>query len=87
MKSVCLILFWLFSQCLYSQNIDIVVDKGIYKSFYSYGYKSPLYVVYDLYNGGGDVSRSSMSFKEEYKTATNKDYSKSNNNTHQPLAK
>ena len=77
MKSVLIILFWLFSQCLYSQNIDIVVDKGIYKSYYSYGYKSPLYVVYDLYNGGGDVSRSGMSFKQELKTATNKDYSKS----------
>ena len=77
MKAIHVILFWFISQCLYSQNIDTVVDKSIYKSYYSYGYKSPLYVVYDLYNGGGDVSRSSMSFKQEFKTATNKDYSKS----------
>jgi endonuclease G len=60
-----------------AQNIDTIVDKGIYKSYYSFGYKSPLYVVYDLTNGGGDASRAKMNFKEEYKTPKNKDYAKS----------
>ena len=61
----------------FGQEIDKVVNKQIYTSYYSTQLKVPLYVVYELNNGGGDVSRKGMRFIEESYTATNKDYSKS----------
>lgn len=60
-----------------AQGIDTVIQKPAYTSYYSYSVKSPLYVVYYLYKGGGDCSRKQLSFTKEYKSATNKDYAKS----------
>ena len=45
--------------------------------YFSYSLKAPLYVSYDLYNGGGDYSRKNLRFKEEIGSAKNKDYAKS----------
>lgn len=59
------------------QDIDKIVNKQIYTSYYSTKLKAPLYVEYELYNGGGNVSRKNMRFIEEDKTAKNKDYSRS----------
>jgi len=73
-----LIIFILnFNNDLYSQRIDTVIDKKIYKSFYSYQLKSPYYVIYYLHMGGGDCSRNKLSFKSEYKSASSSDYTKS----------
>ena len=60
-----------------AQRIDTVVQKPAYTSYYSYSVKSPLYVVYYLYKGGGDCSRKQLSFTKEYRSASNKDYAKS----------
>ena len=38
----------------------------IYTSYFSYSLKAPLYVSYDLYNGGGDYSRKNLRFKDVY---------------------
>jgi endonuclease G len=69
------ILFILLSVNLFAQ--DTLIDKGIYKSFYSFVIKAPIYVSYKLYKGGGDCSREGMSFKNEHlknRTAVNSDY-------------
>ena len=60
-----------------AQKVDTIVNKIVYKSYYSYALKSPLYVVYYLYKGGGDCSRQRLSFTKEYKSASSKDYAKS----------
>jgi endonuclease G len=60
-----------------AQRIDTVIQKPAYTSYYSYSVKSPLYVVYYLYKGGGDCSRKQLSFTKEYRSASNKDYAKS----------
>lgn len=61
----------------WAQKIDTIIDKIVYKSYYSYEIKSPLYVIYYLYKGGGECSRKNLSFTKEFKSATNKDYLKS----------
>ena len=60
-----------------AQHIDTIIKKDVYTSYYSYAMKSPLYVMYYLYQGGGDCSRKKLTFKSEYKSAVNKDYIKS----------
>jgi endonuclease G len=74
--ALCLTLLF-FSLQLTSQNIDKVVNKNIYTSYYSIKLKVPLYIEYDLFKGGGSVSRKNMRFIEEETTAKNKDYAKS----------
>ncbi len=73
---VLLLSFILFKQSN-AQKIDTIINKEVYKSYYSYAMKSPLYVMYYLYQGGGDCSRKKLTFKSEYKSAVNKDYVKS----------
>jgi endonuclease G len=68
---------FLLINALFAQTVDVVVDKGIYKSHYSRTLSVPLYVEYELYRGGGSVSRRGMKFEEGYGTAKNKDYRKS----------
>lgn len=41
---------------------DTVIDKGIYKSYYSKTYRLPVAVTYTLHKGGGDASRSNDNF-------------------------
>jgi len=60
-----------------AQRVDTVINKTAYQSYYSFAVKSPLYVVYYLYKGGGDCSRQRLQFTKEYRSATNKDYAKS----------
>jgi endonuclease G, mitochondrial len=56
---------------------DTTINTGIYKSYFSYNLKEPLYVSYKLYKGGGDCSRAGMVFKTDklIQSATAKDYS------------
>lgn len=77
MKKLFPFLFVLFSVVASAQQIDTVIRKHVYTSYYSYAVKSPLYVVYYLYKGGGSCSRQKLSFVKEYRSATNKDYLKS----------
>jgi endonuclease G len=72
-----LFLLLLLFQILNGQKIEKVIDKQIYQSYYSNSLKVPLYVVYNMYNGGGDFSRKHLKFIEEEGTAKNKDYAKS----------
>ena len=62
-----LIIFLLFL-CVqsYSQKIedyDTILVENCYKSFYNYKIKAPSFVIYKLYNGGGDISRNGIGFK------------------------
>ncbi len=61
----------------FSQKVDLVINKGVYTSYYSTDLKVPLYVVHYLSNGGGDFSRSKLRFIEEKNSARNSDYAKS----------
>lgn len=71
---------FLHAQLITAQEVDIIFDAGIYKSYYSYGYQSPLYVTYYLYQGGGPCDREAegMNFtKCGERTASNSDYTNS----------
>jgi endonuclease G len=62
----------------FAQKVDTVVNMGIYKSYFSYGLKQPLYVTYTLYQGGGGCDRQDegFSFKKcGVNTASDEDYS------------
>jgi hypothetical protein len=37
----------------HAQLVDTVINMGIYKSYFSYSIKEPLYVTYPLYKGEG----------------------------------
>jgi endonuclease G len=76
------VLFWLIPFCfLYAQKADTIINKDIYKSYYSYSVKQPLYVTYSLYKGGGDCDRETEGFEFDNcgikLSATDADYSKS----------
>lgn len=75
MKKIVLSLFYIFySLIIFSQKVDTIIDKKIYKSYYSFENKAPLYIIYNLYKGGGDSKRSN--FKQEYRSAESSDYIK-----------
>jgi len=46
-------------------KIDTVIRKGSYTSYFSTKLHEPLYVVYTLYKGGGDCSRTGDVFKTD----------------------
>jgi endonuclease G len=71
------VLFFVVGNQLFAQPIDTIVNKQVYRSYYNFKMKSPLYVVYYLYKGGGDCSRKNLRFVSEYRTALNSDYVKS----------
>ena len=73
-RIILLLLAFLITNILSAQQVDTVVHKDAYTSYYSYTAKDPLYVVYHLYKGGGDCSRKGMNFVADVGTATNKDY-------------
>lgn len=63
-----IVLFFVTVLIALSQNIvphDTVIDKGIYKSYYSDVIEGPAFVIYPLYKGGGDCSRKDDFFKCE----------------------
>lgn len=76
MKKILTLLFLFISVLIYSQNVDTVIVKDNYKSYFSYETRIPLFVVYTLYKGGGDCSRKGMVFTTGglEKSATDKDY-------------
>lgn len=79
MKKTTLLLFILImSIYAFSQKVDTIIDKGIYKSYFSYKYHEPIFVVYKLYKGGGECDRSKYHFINDTKIAmaTQKDYAK-----------
>lgn len=59
-------------------DYDTIIDRGIYRSFFNRKIKQPVAVVYRLYHGGGEASRSNDRFvtDEEVTTLRNKDYAK-----------
>lgn len=57
-----------------AQRIDTVYKTSIYESYVSYETKTPLFVKYKLYNGGGNCSRIAMTFKYEFNSLTDYDY-------------
>ncbi len=83
MSQLIKIIAWalLSTTALYSQlKSDTIINTGIYKSYFCYAVKQPLYVTYALYKGGGDCDRDREGFdfkKCGIKTASDKDYSKS----------
>ena len=54
----------LYSLSLFAQQVDTVIKTSIYKSYYSYQVKNPLYVTCTLSKGGGDCNRDGFYFKE-----------------------
>lgn len=68
------------STCATAQLVDTIIKTGIYKSYFCYSLKEPLYVTYTLYKGGGGCDRDEQSFsfkKCGVETATDDDYSNS----------
>ena len=41
---------------------DTIIKNNIYKSYFCYALKEPLYVTYHLYKGGGDCDRNEQHF-------------------------
>ena len=66
MKKLIFILILFISISCFSQNIeryDTIIDMKYYKSYYNKDIQTSSFVIYKLYKGGGNESRSSMSFK------------------------
>jgi endonuclease G len=78
-KIILLSVFFVFSFNLFSQRIDKIIKTQIYTSYFSYTTHTPLFVIYELYHGGGNCSRSDMSFQTEAQlySATKQDYESS----------
>ena len=55
MKNLLTTLLVLISISTFSQSVDTVIDKGIYKSYFSKLTKTPLYVTYKLYQSGAII--------------------------------
>lgn len=74
--SLLLLLIPMISNC---QNIDTIITTSIYKSYYSYKLKEPVFVIYKLHKGGGSCDRRDFFFKIGgiKNSATIEDYSKS----------
>ncbi len=67
MKKTLLVLLSLISISSFAQKIDTVINTGVYKSYFNYKLKEPVYVEYILYHGGGDCDRSVFHFKNDTK--------------------
>lgn len=82
-KYLTLLLVYAYSIQAYGQaaTVDSIIDKKIYTSFFSFKYKAPLYVTYNLYKGGGDCDRQKEGFTFKVdncnRCAKSTDYSKS----------
>lgn len=77
-KKILCIVCLLVSVCVNGQHVDTVINTGVYKSYFSYSIKEPLYVTYALFKGGGDCNRRAegFSFKQcDVETASDEDYS------------
>ncbi|MDR3706380.1 MAG: DNA/RNA non-specific endonuclease [Paludibacteraceae bacterium] len=80
MRNIRILILFSFSFTLcFAQKVDTVIVMPIYKSYFSYQTRTPLFVAYYLYNGGGDCSRKGITFKTgglKY-SSTKKDYKSS----------
>lgn len=79
MKNFFILFFILLSNTGFTQKIDTIIKNKWFQSYYSYTLKTPVYVIYDIYKGGGSCDRGSSSFKTGNitKSAKAKDYAKS----------
>jgi DNA/RNA endonuclease G (NUC1) len=79
---VLIILVFSISTGLYGQKVDTVINTGVYKSYFSYAIKAPLYVTYTLYRGGGSCDRKEKGFQFRHDaieiTSRSNDYVHSN---------
>lgn len=74
MKYISLILLLFLCFKAKSQKIDTVIDMHIYKSYFNYSLKEPIFVVYVLYHGGGECNRQGLVFHHTDFSATDEDY-------------
>ena len=61
-----ILLFPIYSEAQKLENYDVILDKKVYKSYYSCSIKAPSFVIYKLYHGGGKSSRKGMRFTGKY---------------------
>lgn len=54
-----------FFSAIAQTKCDTIIDRGIYKSYFSYQLQEPMYVSYILYHGGGNCNRSKFRFKND----------------------
>lgn len=59
---ICLSALPFYSPGLAQLKVDSVIDKGIYKAYFSVTLKNPLYVTYHLSKGGGPCNRETEGF-------------------------
>lgn len=62
-KSLVVIIYLFIGLNAKGQEVDTVIRNDIYASYFSYQLHEPLYVVYKLYQGGGDCDRKAFHFK------------------------
>ena len=77
-RTTCFLISFFFVTFLSAQQVDTVIKTSIYKSYFCYSLKEPLYVTYTLYKGGGGCDRNEQGFnfkKCGVETATDADYS------------
>ena len=66
MKKILIILVFFLSiicKAQYVEKYDMIIDMQYYKAYYNKDIRSSSFVIYKLYKGGGDISRSNMNFK------------------------
>lgn len=62
----------------FAQQTDTIINTGVFKSYFNFELKQPLYVTYTLFMGGGGCDRDEESFhfkKCGVRTASDNDYS------------
>jgi DNA/RNA endonuclease G (NUC1) len=70
-----------YSAPLQMKEVDTIIVTQAYTSYFSYHYKNPVMVTYELYKGGGKCSRKAFHFKNDIPglpAATPKDYAHNN---------
>lgn len=76
MKKLILVSLLFFVLKAQGQQVDTVIHNDVYTSYFNYQLHEPLYVVYKLYQGGGECSRKAFHFKTGslYYSARARDY-------------
>jgi endonuclease G len=79
MKGILFACLFCLSWVGWCQDYDTIIDRGIYKSYFSYQLQEPMFVTYILYQGGGDCDRDKFKFKNdtELSMADNEEYTHS----------
>ena len=66
MRKIFIILILFVCLICYSQNIanyDTIIDMKYYKAYYNKDIQTSSFVIYKIYQGGGDISRANLNFK------------------------